>query len=97
MIPGAPRDASWSVIRRVRVSTGEILRAAANGLNRRKPEGLGVHASNEDKASSDFAHTLPPRMAQGSPRNQPSPRTPYTSDSCWISPCCESNSVGSVR
>ena len=81
MIPDAPRDASWSVIQGVRVSTGEILRAAPNGLNRRKPEGLGVHASNEDSASNDFPHTLPPSVAQGSPRIHSSPRTPYTSDS----------------
>ena len=81
MIPDAPRDASWSVIQGVRVSTGEILRAAPNGLNRRNPEGLGVHASNEDSASNDFPHTLPPSVAQGSPRIHSSPRTPYTNDS----------------
>ena len=79
MIPDAPRDASWSVILGVRVSTGAILRAAPNGLNRRKPEGLGVHASQRGQCLQWQTHTLPPRVAQGSPRNHSSPRTPYTS------------------
>ncbi len=33
MVPGAPRDASWSVIQRDLESTGEILREAAHGLS----------------------------------------------------------------
>ncbi|MGI0067613.1 MAG: zinc ribbon domain-containing protein, partial [Thermoplasmata archaeon] len=78
MVPGAPRDASWSVILRVRVSTGGILRAAANGLNRRKPWGLGVHAHARGRSLQPCPHTLPSSVAEESPRNHSSPRTPYT-------------------
>ncbi len=60
MIPGAPRDASWSVIQRDLDSTGEILREAAHGLNRRKPWGLGVPAYVRGRSLQKFPHTLPP-------------------------------------
>jgi hypothetical protein len=65
MIPGAPRDASWSVIQGVRVSTGVILRAAPNGLIGVNSGGSGCQLVSEDEASGPRRTPIPPARLKG--------------------------------
>ena len=69
MVPGAPRDASWSVIQRDLESTGEILREAAHGLS---ASTLGA------RGACSGAWTMP-QVANAHPSLQQTPREPEES------------------
>ena len=83
MVPGAPRDASWSVIQRVLDPQERSCVRPLTGY-RRKPWGLGVHAPARGLGHKWRTHTLPPSEAEGSPRNHSSPRDPlYQWEGSW--------------